>query len=62
MKHPLAVYTPSELARRWRISRKTLANWRSLGRGPRWIKIGHAVRYPIAEIQRAEKQHLDGRR
>lgn len=49
-----AVLTPSELASRWELSPKTLANWRSLGSGPRWIKIGRAIRYPLADVQRVE--------
>lgn len=48
--------SPSELARRWNVSEKTLANWRSLQRGPRPVKIGRSIRYPLDEVERVERQ------
>lgn len=47
--------TPAELARRWGISEKTLANWRSLHRGPQAVKVGRSIRYPLAEVERVER-------
>ncbi len=45
--------TESEVAEMIGLSRQTLANWRSLGRGPAYCKIGgHAVRYSKEEILR----------
>jgi hypothetical protein len=38
--------TTAELGSRWKISPKILANWRSKNIGPRFQKIGEAVRYP----------------
>jgi hypothetical protein len=33
------------------IPRKTLQNWRVLGRGPRFRKFGSGVRYKIADVE-----------
>ena len=33
------------------LSPKTLANWRHLGRGPRYLKLGARVVYPQAELE-----------
>lgn len=43
-RRPLA--TPPEVAEHCRVSEKTLANWRYLSIGPKWIKLGgRDVRY-----------------
>lgn len=47
--------TPAELAKRLRVSVKTLANWRVTGRGPAFIKVGGFVRYSEFEITRWEE-------
>ncbi len=41
-----------------RISKPTLERWRMEGRGPRYIKIGHRVLYPHAELERFLREHL----
>lgn len=43
-------FTETELARRWSISIKTLQRWRSEERGPPFIKLSKAIRYPVDEI------------
>lgn len=43
-------FTETELAHRWSISIKTLQRWRSEERGPPYIKLSKAIRYPVAEI------------
>lgn len=44
---------PAEAASILGFSQKTLANWRSNGGGPRFIKInGGAVRYAVEELAR----------
>ena len=43
-------FTETELARRWNVSIKTLQRWRSEERGPPYIKLSKAVRYPVDEI------------
>lgn len=44
--------TPSDLSARYSgaISVKTLANWRSLGRGPPFIKLGWRVAYALSDV------------
>ncbi len=34
------------------LSVRTLQKWRLCGRGPRFLKLGHAVRYDRAELKR----------
>jgi predicted DNA-binding transcriptional regulator AlpA len=34
------------------------ANWRSTGEGPRFIKVGKLVRYPMVEVEAWEKNQL----
>ncbi|WP_114393545.1 helix-turn-helix transcriptional regulator [Oleisolibacter albus] len=50
--------TQTDLARRWRISPRTLERWRWLGRGPKYLKIGGRVVYRLEDIEafEAEKQ------
>ena len=42
-------YTPLEVAARYEgaITVRTLANWRSTGQGPDYVKIGGKVMYPV---------------
>lgn len=49
---------PDEAAARLRISKGTLANWRVTGEGPRFIKFGRRVLYPIKEIEAFEQRCL----
>jgi hypothetical protein len=44
-----------DLARRWRISPRTLERWRWLGEGPRYLKLGGRVLYRIADIEAYEQ-------
>ena len=37
--------TPKDVEKTYQISTKTLANWRSQGRGPEFFKLGNKVRY-----------------
>jgi hypothetical protein len=43
-----------ELARRWRISPRTLERWRWLREGPSYLKIGGKVIYRLTEIEAFE--------
>lgn len=49
-----------QLAERWGMSHKTLQRWRVEKRGPRYLKIGGAVRYPLSEIEAFESLALRG--
>jgi excisionase family DNA binding protein len=42
----------TEAAERLGIAARTLEKWRSVGFGPRYLKVGGAVRYDAAELQR----------
>jgi hypothetical protein len=43
------------LAERWRISSRTLEQWRWQGRGPRYLKIGGRVVYRLSDIEEFER-------
>jgi len=50
----------NELASRWGMSPRTLENWRSTGKGPKYVKLGGQVRYKIAEIEKLEENSQVG--
>ena len=50
--------THAQLAERWQLSRGTLANQRSQGRGPAYPKIAGRVRYRRADIEAYEQSGL----
>jgi hypothetical protein len=50
--------TPKEAADRMRLAVITLAHWRVAGTGPRFIKFGRRVLYPLAEIEAYERAQL----
>ena len=41
----------SELSQRMSIAEQTLNNWRSLGKGPRFIRCGRLIRYAVADVE-----------
>jgi DNA-binding transcriptional MerR regulator len=47
-----------ELARRWKLSPRTLERWRWLGLGPRHIKIGGRVVYRLEDIEAYEADNM----
>jgi hypothetical protein len=47
-----------ELARRWRISPRTLARWRRTGRAPAHLMLGRAAIYPIDAVEAFEAERL----
>ena len=50
--------TDVQLAERWQLSRGTLANQRSQGRGPAYLKIAGRVRYRQSDIETYEQAGL----
>ena len=63
MKSSDQYLTPRELAARWRniVALSTLDNWRSSqNRGPRFVKIGGRVLYPLEEVVAYEQRNLRG--
>jgi predicted site-specific integrase-resolvase len=57
MENPMNL-TTKETANRLRVRVTTLANWRVRGDGPRFIKMGRKVLYPMAEIEAFEQRQL----
>ena len=58
--------TPKQLVERWQnvVTLRTLANWRSVGEGPQYTKIGGKVLYPLSgilnwEVRRTIKRALN---
>jgi predicted DNA-binding transcriptional regulator AlpA len=47
--------TDAQLAARWQLSRGTLANQRSQGRGPAYVKLAGRVRYRRSDIEAYEQ-------
>lgn len=47
-----------ELARRWKLSPRTLERWRWLGQGPQHMKIGGRVVYRLEDIEAFEADSL----
>jgi hypothetical protein len=48
----------ADLARRWGVSTGWLANMRSAGTGPSYLKLGSRVVYPLASIESYEAAAL----
>lgn len=48
----------TDLARRWRISPRTLERWRWLAQGPAFLKIGGRVAYRIEDVEAFEAVQL----
>jgi hypothetical protein len=49
-----------QLAQRWSLSPRTLAQWRWLGKGPPYLKVGWRVLYRLEDIERYEAEQLHG--
>jgi predicted site-specific integrase-resolvase len=54
--------TQAEVARRWKISPRSLEKWRTVGIGPAFVKIGSRVRYREEDILTFEAEQLRGGR
>lgn len=55
MNEAAAFLTPKEVAGRWKLNPQTLTNWRALGKGPPYIKVGTKVLYPVEGINAYER-------
>lgn len=44
--------TPAQVAERLQVDIQLLNQWRSRRKGPKFLKIGHLVRYEAAELQK----------
>ena len=47
-----------ELARRWRLSPRTLERWRWTGEGPKFLKVGGRVAYRLQDVETWEAERL----
>ena len=47
-----------DLARRWKLSHRTLERWRWAGCGPRYVKVGGRVLYRIEDVEAYEAAGL----
>ena len=50
--------TQTDLARRWRISPRTLERWRWLKQGPHYLKIGGRVVYRLEDVEAFEVEMM----
>jgi hypothetical protein len=48
----------TDLARRWKISPRTLERWRWVGEGPAYLKVGGRVLYRLEDIEAHEQARL----
>jgi predicted DNA-binding transcriptional regulator AlpA len=44
------ILTPAQVSEMTGLAQSTLANWRTLGKGPTWFKIGRLVRYDAEAV------------
>ena len=51
-------YDENQLARRWDISHRTLQQWRRMGLGPVYLKLGNRVSYRREDVEQYERQAL----
>lgn len=59
----LVLHTPEDAASLLYVGKRTLDNWRSLGKGPDYVKIGRRVFYKEADIRRfIESQSVQAQR
>jgi predicted DNA-binding transcriptional regulator AlpA len=49
----------NELAQRWQISEATLERWRSLRKGPQFLRMGGQVRYRLVDVESYERESLE---
>ena len=50
--------TQLDLARRWRLSPRTLERWRWIGEGPQFLKVGKRICYRLEDVEAYEAQNL----
>jgi DNA-binding transcriptional MerR regulator len=47
-----------ELARRWRVTPRTLERWRRAGTGPAWLQLNGRVLYRFEDVLAFEQERL----
>jgi len=58
MRLTMAKLTQEQLAKRWHMSPRTLEQWRWLGKGPRFLKIGARVLYDEGVVEDYEQAQV----
>ena len=57
-----AMLTQADLARRWRITTRTLDRWRVAGTGPAWLRINGRILYRTQDVLGFEQLRLRERK
>jgi predicted DNA-binding transcriptional regulator AlpA len=52
----MVTLTETELATRWSMTTKTLYRWRTQNQGPKYMKLGKKILYPLAAVETYENQ------
>ena len=52
----MTTLTETELATRWSMTTKTLYRWRTQNRGPKYMKLGKRILYPLTAVESYENQ------
>jgi hypothetical protein len=55
---PDELLTPAELSAETKVPERTLAQWRYLGQGPAYLKLGGHLRYPRSGVDRWKADNL----
>ena len=50
IKNGCAMQTDIEVAEYLGVSVSTVRRWRLLGGGPRWVRLGASIRYPVSDL------------
>jgi len=50
--------TTGQLAKRWNMASKTLSNWRCIGRGPQYHRMGTRINYRLEDVEEFELNKL----
>lgn len=59
MKPTIKCLTVEELMERWGLThRGSLGNWRVKGIGPKYMKIGRTILYPLTEVEAYEESQI----
>ena len=52
------LFTPDALSARWGIATQTLSQWRWNSKGPKYLKMGKRILYPLKEVEAFESKML----
>jgi hypothetical protein len=55
---PAYAYTAPKSAAFLNVAPKTLANWRAMGKGPKFCRLGRRIVYRVEDLRRFMDEHL----